>query len=44
MERTPSGIKGLDDLIDGGLPRGTWTLIYGENHRDEIHLERAVQW
>jgi KaiC/GvpD/RAD55 family RecA-like ATPase len=31
MDRTPSGIKGLDDLIGGGLPRGTWTLIYGEN-------------
>jgi KaiC/GvpD/RAD55 family RecA-like ATPase len=31
MDRTPSGIKGLDDLIGGGLPRGTWTLICGEN-------------
>lgn len=31
MERTPTGIKGLDDLLGGGLPRGTWTLLYGEN-------------
>ena len=31
MERTPGGIKGLDELIGGGLPRGSWTFIYGEN-------------
>lgn len=31
MDRTPIGIKGLDELIGGGLPRGSWTLIYGEN-------------
>jgi KaiC/GvpD/RAD55 family RecA-like ATPase len=44
MERTPSGIKGLDDLIDGGLPRGTWTLIYGENGTGKTIIGMRFIW
>jgi KaiC/GvpD/RAD55 family RecA-like ATPase len=44
MERTPSGIKGLDDLIDGGLPRGTWTLIYGENGTGKTIIGMGFIW
>lgn len=29
IERIPTGIKGLDDLIEGGLPKGSTTLISG---------------
>jgi circadian clock protein KaiC len=44
MERTPSGIKGLDDLIGGGLPRGTWTLIYGENGTGKTIIGMEFIW
>jgi KaiC/GvpD/RAD55 family RecA-like ATPase len=44
MERTPTGIKGLDDLIDGGLPRGTWTLIYGENGTGKTVIGMGFIW
>jgi KaiC/GvpD/RAD55 family RecA-like ATPase len=44
MERTPSGIKGLDDLIDGGLPRGTWTLICGENGTGKTIIGMGFIW
>ena len=44
MERTPSGIKGLDDLIGGGLPRGTWTLIYGENGTGKTIIAMEFIW
>ncbi len=30
MERIPTGISGLDDLIEGGLPKGKSYLITGE--------------
>jgi circadian clock protein KaiC len=29
MEREPTGIKGFDDLVDGGLPQGSINLISG---------------
>jgi KaiC/GvpD/RAD55 family RecA-like ATPase len=29
LDRAPSGITGLDDLIEGGLPRGRITLVTG---------------
>jgi KaiC/GvpD/RAD55 family RecA-like ATPase len=44
MDRTPSGIKGLDDLIGGGLPRGTWTLIYGENGTGKTIIGMEFTW
>jgi KaiC/GvpD/RAD55 family RecA-like ATPase len=44
MDRTPSGIKGLDDLIGGGLPRGTWTLIYGENGTGKTIIGMEFIW
>jgi KaiC/GvpD/RAD55 family RecA-like ATPase len=44
MDRTPSGIKGLDDLIGGGLPRGTWTLIYGENGTGKTIIGMEFVW
>jgi KaiC/GvpD/RAD55 family RecA-like ATPase len=44
MERTPSGIKGLDDLIGGGLPRGTWTLLYGENGTGKTIIAMEFIW
>jgi circadian clock protein KaiC len=44
MERSPSGIKGLDDLIGGGLPRGTWTLIYGENGTGKTIIGMGFIW
>jgi circadian clock protein KaiC len=44
MDRTPTGIKGLDDLIDGGLPRGTWTLIYGENGTGKTVIGMQFIW
>ncbi len=44
MERTPSGIKGLDELIGGGLPRGTWTLIYGENGTGKTIIGMGFIW
>ena len=44
MERTPTGIKGLDDLLEGGLPRGTWTLIYGENGAGKTVISMEFLW
>jgi KaiC/GvpD/RAD55 family RecA-like ATPase len=44
MDRTPSGIRGLDDLIGGGLPRGTWTLIYGENGTGKTIIGMEFIW
>ena len=44
MERTPSGIRGLDDLIGGGLPRGTWTLINGENGTGKTIIGMQFIW
>jgi KaiC/GvpD/RAD55 family RecA-like ATPase len=44
MDRTPTGIKGLDDLIEGGLPRGTWTLIYGENGAGKTVISMEFIW
>jgi KaiC/GvpD/RAD55 family RecA-like ATPase len=44
MDRTPSGIKGLDDLIGGGLPGGTWTLIYGENGTGKTIIGMGFIW
>ena len=44
MERTPIGIKGLDDLIEGGLPRGSWTLIYGENGTGKTVISMEFIW
>ncbi len=29
IEKTPSGVKGLDDILAGGLPRGRTTLVCG---------------
>ena len=29
LEKSPIGIDGLDDITDGGLPRGRTTLVYG---------------
>lgn len=29
MDRVPSGIRGLDELIEGGLPKGDTTLLTG---------------
>jgi len=44
MDRTPSGIKGLDELIAGGLPRGTWTLICGENGTGKTIIGMQFIW
>jgi circadian clock protein KaiC len=44
MDRTPTGIKGLDDLIEGGLPRGTWTLVYGENGTGKTVIGMEFIW
>jgi circadian clock protein KaiC len=44
MERTPTGIKGLDELIEGGLPRGTWTLLYGENGTGKTVMAMRFIW
>jgi KaiC/GvpD/RAD55 family RecA-like ATPase len=44
MERTPIGIKGLDELIGGGLPRGSWTLIYGENGTGKTVVGMGFIW
>ncbi len=29
VEKTPTGIAGLDDILEGGLPKGRPTLVYG---------------
>ena len=29
LEKTPTGIQGLDEITSGGLPKGRTTLIYG---------------
>jgi circadian clock protein KaiC len=29
VQKCPTGIKGLDDIVDGGLPRGRTTLVCG---------------
>lgn len=29
LEKTPTGINGLDEITDGGLPKGRPTLICG---------------
>ena len=29
LEKCPTGIRGLDEITKGGLPRGRPTLIYG---------------
>jgi circadian clock protein KaiC len=29
LEKSPIGITGLDDITDGGLPKGRTTLVYG---------------
>jgi KaiC/GvpD/RAD55 family RecA-like ATPase len=44
MERVPSGIKGLDEIIGGGLPGGTWTLIYGENGTGKTIIAMGFIW
>jgi circadian clock protein KaiC len=44
MERTPTGIKGLDELIGGGLPRGTWTLLCGENGTGKTVISMKFVW
>ena len=30
MERIPTGIKKLDDALEGGIPKGAWVVISGE--------------
>ena len=44
MDRAPTGIRGLDDLLEGGLPRGTWTLIYGENGTGKTVIAMEFIW
>jgi KaiC/GvpD/RAD55 family RecA-like ATPase len=44
MDRTPIGIKGLDDLIGGGLPRGSWTLVCGENGTGKTVISMKFIW
>ena len=44
MDRAPTGIKGLDELIEGGLPRGTWTLISGENGTGKTVISMQFIW
>lgn len=44
MDRLPTGIKGLDDLLEGGLPRGTWTLIYGESGTGKTVIAMEFIW
>lgn len=44
MDRVPTGIKGLDDLLAGGLPRGTWTLLYGENGTGKSVIAMEFIW
>ncbi|MBI3327777.1 MAG: hypothetical protein HYZ81_13885 [Nitrospinae bacterium] len=40
----PTGIKGLDELLGGGLPRGSCTLIYGENGTGKTVIAMAFIW
>ena len=44
MDRAPTGIKGLDDLFGGGLPRGTWTLLCGENGTGKTVFAMEFIW
>ncbi len=44
MDRMPIGIKGLDELIEGGLPRGSWTLVYGENGIGKTVISMGFIW
>lgn len=44
MDRAPTGIRGLDDLLAGGLPRGTWTLLYGENGTGKTVFAMEFVW
>lgn len=44
MERMSTGINGLDELIGGGLPRGTWTLLYGENGTGKTVISMQFVW
>ena len=44
MERMPTGINGLDELIGGGLPRGTWTLLCGENGTGKTVISMKFVW
>ena len=44
MERMPTGINGLDELIGGGLPRGTWTLLCGEHGTGKTVISMKFVW
>ena len=39
-DRHPLGVRRLDDLLDGGLERGTFTLLYGPPFLGKEHLSR----
>jgi circadian clock protein KaiC len=30
LERTPTGVSGIDEIMEGGLPKGRSTLLRGE--------------
>lgn len=44
MERAATGIRGLDDLLGGGIPRGTWTLLSGENGTGKTVFAMEFVW
>jgi KaiC/GvpD/RAD55 family RecA-like ATPase len=44
IERVPSGIPGLDDLMEGGLPRGRITLLTGTAGSGKTTLGVQFLW
>ncbi len=44
IERVPSGIPGLDDLMEGGLPRGRITLVTGTAGSGKTTLGMQFLW
>jgi len=44
IERVPSGIAGLDELLEGGLPRGRITLLTGSAGSGKTTLGMQFLW
>src|ERR1035441_2159016 len=41
LERTPTGVSGIDEIMEGGLPKGRSTLLRGEGGSGKTR--RAVE-